>query len=341
MLPVEPGTLVHICAYRIHCGTTIPFLQFLLQRETTTQQLVWPAIRAPAGATLALQTEALYAQTKSMLREWLVWGGGCVTEGSADAIQCQGMYGSMLFVKLDSELDPSTQIKINDISMTHSPVQLALVDEILHTRKVGSLRIHASVTNAALVFPPMVSLQHSRTGAKYETPVVGFVSVPRNKAQFVSVFGVPAKDNQHPLGPFYYFVPYDQIDIPPECVVSDTTTVHPWAIVRFALFLGERVYPVYANQDVRIDNKDPTKEPTVPYNPPFDGLSFAEQPTSMDGVSFAKQTSTSTRYELDCADYDGLWSCQHTSVLVLVQQQGVVSIVTKEYEQQIPLSYHL
>ena len=225
------------------------------------------------------------------------------------------------------------------IDETHysSLFRLALMDEILNQKHICNIPILNSVTDFFKNNTFLCYLYNNKNEV-YETPIVGYVGKPTpEKVNFTFTFGESAKNKSAILGPYYYFVDFyyaiDQgnwsYNRKPEYAYGKLITdnehgrYYKGGIVRFALFVGKTKY-IHNMPNDTIDNSDIKKERI--------------KDPSLDG----KHEILTMRI----SDHDGLWAKLYDSVYlgnIDLDDGGFYKepvLVLKDYNQQIPLSYH-
>jgi hypothetical protein len=212
---------------------------------------------------------------------------------------------------------------IND-AFSDNTVWLTLIDEIVNHRRLSNNVILNTVSDLFLQNDAFCFLL-DESGDSYEIPIVKYVSKRANLLNFTYVFGEPAGDQDSIFGPYYYFTDYenaiqDARNIPPKTSTEDTTKdifsfklEIPGGIVRFAIFTGIMKY---------VENHL---------------LSEIER-------NQLRIEDDSLESELEeIADYDGLWREHYDSVYIckFVSNYGKMNLLAvKDYDQQVPLSYH-
>jgi hypothetical protein len=150
-------------------------------------------------------------------------------------------------------------------------------------------------------------------------PVVCYSGVEEKKLKFTGIFGIGKSDNDHIVGPYYYFTSYSKSIKQCASISSENG-----GIVRFALFLGKL---------------------KVPLNYPSEENDDSEYKKQV--VENANTTDDFQKNTLKISDYNGTWTEEYDSIYIgkLELLNGKVLEdapywVVKEYEQQMPLSYH-
>jgi hypothetical protein len=152
----------------------------------------------------------------------------------------------------------------------------------------------------------------------YEIPVVGYVGKPESKLNFTYTYGQTMDNKTGVLGPFYYFSNYLN-------AFDDAVKFNDGkqGLVRFALFLGNTRY---------IENQQ---------NDNIDDSEIMSQRLEDDTLDQTHEWLT-----MRITDHDGKWSESYNSAYLgyIELDNGTFlnrpTIVLKEYNQQMPLSYH-
>lgn len=228
-------------------------------------------------------------------------------------------------------------LNINEIYLS-SHIRFCLTDEIINHRHVCNIQVDNNTTNFFLK-NESINYLYDKQNEAYEIPVVGYVGKPTpEKLNFVFTFGESAKNKSAFLGPYYYFTDFYYAirqggwtrDYKPEKIYDKLVTdnengrYNKGGIVRFALFTGKTKY---------IENmpNDPNDKSSIKRDRLNDPL-------------------LNTKYEvltLRISDHDGIWAETYDSAYLgnielddgsLLEETPI--LVLKDYNQQIPLSYH-
>jgi len=317
---------VFLCAYTINCEGKYPFQQVLLVNEEHDLVEQQPSIQEK---TLSFPQIDIFKDFE--LIELLNYAKVCLCglllqqdfQQFNDTSEFEGFYeyNGDLYMFFDI-----TKVKfIIDDTYSDNNVWFTLVDEIVNHRKLSNQPIDPVVSNLFLKNDEFCFLLDD-TGCSYEIPVVKYVSKRAGLLNFTYVFGEPVKDPTELFGPYYYFTDYvnanrEAANISPKTdsaddaknslnkqnIFSFQSQIHG-GIVRFAVFAGITKY---------IENHDS-----------------------------CRLEDDTLENELDrIADHDGLWTEQYDSIY-LGHQLGFCGdrrtnlLVVKEYEQQVPISYH-
>jgi hypothetical protein len=178
----------------------------------------------------------------------------------------------------------------------------------------------------------------NKDNVNYEVPIIGYVGKCASMLNFTYVFGVSKSDNSAILGPYFYFTDYlnainqggwskdGKSESRHDKLLTDNSKgrYKSGGIIRFALFM------------------DKTK---VIQNHLLDGIDESEikKERLLDELLDVQYE----RLTMRISDHDGNWSKNYDSVVLGnieldngVKVKNAPIIVLKEYDQQIPLSYH-
>jgi hypothetical protein len=181
----------------------------------------------------------------------------------------------------------------------------------------------------------------NKNGDNYELPVVGYIGMngtKYNKVSFTYTFGNSPKDKNSMLGPYYYFTDYKnairegcwsengkpvKVD---DVLITDNEygRYKKGSIVRFGLFLGKMKMVENLPND-ESDNSYTKKE-------------------RLEDTDLDKNMEILT---MRISDHDGKWAENYDSAFLGKIEldngeylKNTPIYVLKEYEQQIPISYH-
>lgn len=239
-------------------------------------------------------------------------------------------------------------ITINDINIQTS-LRLALIDEIINHRCIFNVPVENNtaqffIDNNSFIY--LLDIQQK----PYEIPIVGYVyKETLTKIMYTYIFGENNKTNMAILGPYYYFTDfnnaYEQIqqnnqlfdinkpqnndklydNIKNGCIIDNcSNNTLKYGLVRFALFMG---YSKYIENELNDINDSST----------------IKNERIQDTFLNKHQELLTTRI----SDHDGIWSKTYDSVYlnkIELDNGDIIAnaplYVIKNYEQQIPLSYH-
>jgi hypothetical protein len=297
-------------AYEVRTNGTVPFMQVLLSKSITSKELLFPQI--PFILSINNSEELINYAKVSLF--------GMLDAEDFDnfdsLIDFDGLYETHeneLYIFFEI-----TQIKaqLDDIYL-NSRLRFVLIDEIVNRMNVCNIPINYSVINLFCTQDADFCFLVDENNLKYEIPVVAFTSKPNNRLNYAYVFGESKSDNNEMFGQYYYFKDFYKT------FEDATSSIEITGIVRYALMLG-----------------------TVKYveNSPDDSIDMSEiKVTKLVDENVDQHLE---RLTMRITDYDGKWSDKYDSIhlgqLVLDNDAILNKQITavKEYEQQIPLSYH-
>ena len=308
--PLGNYNKVNIFAYEVRTNGTVPFMQVLLSKSFTSKELLFPQIPFILSIN---NSEELINYAKVSLFGML---NAEDFESFDSLIDFDGFYE-----RQENELYLFFEItrfkaQLDDIYL-NSQLRFALIDEIVNCMNVCNIPINYSVINLFCTQYADFCFLVDENNLKYEIPVVAFTSKPNNRLNYAYVFGESKSDNNEMFGPYYYFKDFYKT------FEHATSSIEITGIVRYALMLGTVKY-VENSPDDRID---------------------------MSEIKVAKLVDENVNQQLErltmrITDYDGKWADKYDSIhlgqLVLDNDEILNKQITavKEYEQQIPLSYH-
>jgi hypothetical protein len=199
------------------------------------------------------------------------------------------------------------------------------MDEIINSRNVCNFQINSIVTDLFLQNPELINLTDSNKN-NYELPVAAYTGRQDSQINCVTVFGAgtTTEDFEALVGPYYYFTDYDN--------ALNMFTYEPKkrnGIIRFALFMGNMKVPLNSSNDMP-------------------DLSEKTQKLLLKDITATTREYKTVRSLLKVSDRDGKWSEDYDSIYI-----GKIQLddcnenkygpywVTKLYEQQSPLTYHI
>ena len=294
---------VNIFAYKVNNSYT-PFLNILLHKPKGENTLCMPQV------PIFKQFDA----TELINYSKICLFGLCLLNNFEEFIETlvfNGfyIYDNNLYLFFDIT---NCNIRINDI-YNNSPLWFGLIDEIVNHKNICNIKIDKSATDLFVLNDQLCFLKDEH-GESYEIPIVSFVGTSKDKASFKSVFGESAQNKNAILGPYFYFTNFSN-----PCMHEENE-----CIVRFALFIGNVKY-IENKVDDPIDESDIKKE-------------------RLEDTTLNQQLE---RLTMRITDHNGNWSKTYDSAYLGHTEldngeylKNTPVIVVKEYEQQIPLSYH-
>jgi hypothetical protein len=204
------------------------------------------------------------------------------------------------------------------INNTHknSIIWSTLIDEIINTKNVCNIKINSQITDFFNENTDFIFL-NDINGKIYEIPCITYVGKEFSKLNFTYIFGTSKPDNNFLFGPYYYFTDFK--NAVKQCIEKKNIKC---GIVRFALFTG-LTKVILNNITDSIDKSYIKRELITKSNNLYENLT------------------------LRITDYDGRWSENYNSVYIGdidldngEKMKNTPIYVVRQYEQQIPLSYH-
>jgi hypothetical protein len=319
---------INLCIYEVNNEGKYPFLKFLLTKDNYFENLMMPYIPVYTD----LDTEQAYNYVKIYLFALLSLDN---FDNFNENIVFNGFYMSADNIYLFIDI---TNLKLNlyDIYYENNN-RFVLIDEIINHTHVNNIKIDLQVSKFFLQNIDFCFLRNEND-EKYEIPIVGYVGKEETMLNFTYTFGETKKDKNAILGPYYYFTDFKNAvkdgcwshNGKPEIKYDKLLTDNEYGryvkggIVRLALFAGNMKY---------IENLE---------NDPIDE-SEIKKTRLLDETQNRNLESLTMRI----SDHDGKWASQYDSCYLgnLELDNGEVLrntplIVIRDYNQQIPLSYH-
>ena len=326
--------VIKICGYEIKNNGTTPYLKYLLYKDEFSDTLFFPLV--PLNYT-NVNCANVIKMTKLKLFTLLQLSNYADFESK---ICFKGF-----LMENDQEIHiffdlTECQLQINDIYRTNT-LWFTLLDEIINQRNVCNILIEGSVSNFFIINNDFIYLKN-KNGENYELPIVGYIGmngINYSKVNFTYTFGNPPKNKTAMLGPYFYFTDFknsirqggwSETGAPVKnddfVLITDNEygRYKKGSIVRFAIFLGKMKMIENLPND-ESDSSDVKKE-------------------RLEGADLDKHMEVLT---MRISDHDGKWSNNYDSVFVGKIEldngeylKNTPIYVLKEYEQQIPLSFH-
>jgi hypothetical protein len=323
---------IKITAYEIKNNKKNPYLSYLLYKDELSDALFFPELPT---VYQNVNSENVIKLSKLMLFNLL----SLTNHSEFDKNICfKGFYLNGREVHIVFDLT-ECKLQIYDVYRTNQ-MWFALLDEIVNHKNVCNFFIDSSVTNFFINNDEFIYLKNEN-GDNYELPVVGYIGmngINYNKVSFVYTFGNSPKDKNAILGPYYYFTDYKnsireggwsetgkpvKVD---DVLITDNEygRYKKGSIIRFGLFLGKMKMVENLPNDEN-DNSYTKKE-------------------RLEDTDLDKNMEVMTNR---ISDHDGKWAEKYDSVFLGKTEldngeylKKTPIYVLKEYEQQIPLSYH-
>jgi len=301
---------IYICAYDVNNAAKYPFQRFLLVNDIFNDTLVFPQVKIFKG----ISSQDMVNFAKVNLFTVLLQDN---FEKFDENLEFNGYFPNNdndLYLIFDIT---KCNVQLNDIEKNINTVWLALLDEILNHKHLCNMIVDGKVTHFFTLNEDFCFLLDENERS-YEIPIVGYVGKPESKLNFTYTFGQIMDNKTGILGPFYYFTNYFN-------AFGDAVKFNDskQGLVRFALFLGNTKY---------IENQ---------LNDNIDDSEIMSQRLEDDTLD-----QTQERLTMRITDHDGKWSESYNSAYLgyIELDNGSFldkpTIVLKEYNQQIPLSYH-
>jgi hypothetical protein len=309
---------IKIFAYEIKNNSKYPYIKYLLTKNLQTDTLFFPEIEV---SNFKLNTEKIITLAKLNVFTLLSSDNYDDYNDYNDYdknIQVKGFHlnNEEIYIIIDLT---DCNLEIVNKSKNNS-IWFCLIDEIMNHNSICNTQIEKNTTNFFNNNVEFCFLKN-KNGDNYEIPCVGYVGINKNKINFTYVFGVSKKDCNAIVGPYYYFTDFNNSI--QQCELININNNYA-AIVRFALFLG-KIKVIENSINDEIDNSELKKERLLDCN--------------LDNILEELTTRIS--------DYDGKWTEYYDSVYlgqVKLDNDEYLNntpiFVVKEYEQQVPLSYH-
>jgi hypothetical protein len=232
------------------------------------------------------------------------------------------------------------KIKIENNVLIHknSPFWFVLIDEIVNKKNVCNINIENDVVNFFLNNNTFLYLKNT-ANELVEIPTVVYTGSHEKTLHFTYLFGKTKDDKNSILGSNYYFTNFKnavrqggwskdykrEYRFNEELTENETGIYNKGGIVRYAIFLGNCLIKQNKPND-EIDNSE---------------MKLYKMDNFVDDYNYEKMT-------LRISDYDSNWSKNYDSVYLgpIELDDGQILkdtpiFVLKDYENQVPLSYHL
>jgi len=320
---VEKKTNIFICAYNVNTYAKLPFIQFAMNKFD--QFVFEDMLTLPCFSYFG--KDSVINECVEKLNNLLVY----------DGIKDDYKYEGHIFEDEDLYIFFEIASLTNEVAELYRKDRLWFVisDEIVNYKSVCNFPIHDNVVDFFLRNYEFLLLQ-DENGENIESPIICYKGVHEDKLKFTSVFGVSKSDNDGIVGPYYYFTTYEkaieqggwssnkkeEFRHGKKITENNNGKYDNGGIVRFALILGSM---------------------KVPLNYPEDetDLSLYKKTTILE------ERKQIDRHTMRITDYDGNWTEKFDSIYIgnLELDDGSQLMdapywVVKEYEQQVPLSFH-
>jgi len=301
---------INIFAYTINKEKKYPFQQILLAKSVSSSGLIFPKVPLFNN----FNKNELIDYTKVCLFGFLSLEN---YEIFNELIKFDGFYeyNNNLYLFFDL-----TENKINLYDIyNNSSLWFGLINEIVNHKNICNIKISESVSNFFQENQDFCFLLDDED-CIYELPIVSFMSCTEKKLKYNYMFGQTKEDKNQILGPYFYFKDYYTAFEEAGSLIKDNMKM---GLVRFAIFAGNVKYiENYPNDQV--DESEIKKQ-------------RLQDPNLDQNIE---------RLTMRISDHDGKWADKYDSAYlgnVELDDGSYLNkliVVVKEYEQEIPLSYH-
>jgi len=306
---------IYMCVYDVVNKGKYPFQRFILTNDIIYESLGFPQlkfIKNDSGFDILNYSKVILfgvlMQSDLNLTDY---------EKFDENLEFNGIYENDNNLYLFYDIT-KCNIELNDIEKNNNTIWLALIDEIVNHKHLCNMKINKNVTKFLKLNDDFCFLIDENESS-YEIPIVSYVGKPEKKLNFTYVFGETMSNKNNILGAFYYFTDYynafkDVVELEENAKAG---------VVRFALFVGNTKYYENLSND-NIDNSEIM----------FQRLEDENLDKSIELLS------------MKISDHDGHWSKNYDSAYLGYIELDNGSfldkrlIAIKDYNQQIPLSYH-
>ena len=320
----KPYDTIYICAYNVNTEGKAPFLRYLLTDHIGyDQKIEFPMI--PQLSTIQTMNECV-AHAYLCLIGLLMANG---QDKNMDQITFSGYYTFNGSIYLFYDIT-KCNIQIFDIYRNNN-CWMALIDEIVNHKHLCNIPIDESVVDLFLANEELCFLV-DKNNKRFEIPIVGFVPKHENKLAFTCTFGEPIGDKNNIFGPFNYFsdffTSFSKCDVTEPFIRSRNNNIDADygakpGLVRFAIFLGATKV-IEKCQNNLIDESETKKL----------RLEDDTLDTKLEQLT------------MSISDHDGKWAQNYDSIYLgpVELDDGTYFkcnlLAIKNYNQQVPISYH-
>ena len=300
---------INLCVYNVNTNGKFPFLQYLL---TNTLYNVLSFPKLPKYTLFNNQSLVPYSK---------VFLSGILETTNFDKfkndIEFNGFYEYETDLYLFFDVTKCKPL-LDEIYLSNQ-IRFALIDEIVNQKNICNIPIDKNTISFVINNETMCYLYNEKNET-FELPVIGYVGKStENKMKFVNIFGESAKDKKAILGPYFYFTNFNNAI--KECLNDN---YNKGGVVRFALFTGTTKFIENTPNELNDD-------------------SIIKKEMIKDEMLDNKREILTLRI----SDHDGLWSKTYDSAYlntIELDDGSFLSdtplLVLKEYNQQVPLTYH-
>lgn len=304
--PLNRYKKINIFAYEVRNNGTTPFMQVLLTKSVACEMLTLPF--TPVLVSIGSKEE-LIDYVKVCLF-------GIINDDDFEVFDSLVLFDGFYEMPSTSDLYlffDITKRKLNlDDIFYHSSLRFGIIDELANIGKVCNIPVSKNIYDLLWSEDCQMMFLSDINGKKYDIPVVAYTSKPNSRLNYHYIFGEPKSEGM--FGTSYYFKDFYK-SFEEACEIEGMS-----GIVRYALHLGFSHYVENSLNDSN-DNSE-IKQQKLRENPHFEALTMR------------------------ITDYDACWSVMgdsiHLGQVELDNGEVLNKQITavKEYEQQIPLSFH-
>jgi hypothetical protein len=306
---------VYICPYEVNNDGIFPFIKYLLYKDFNSEKLEFLMID---NHLFNMNNKKLIFFIKNYLFNIFI-KNNVIIDNFEQKINFKGEYIVENNVYLFFDLT-NCKIKLNDIYKKNE-IWFCLIDEIMNTCLLCDMKINKTVSNFFTLNNDFVFL-YNEEKIKYQIPTVLYVSKPDKYLNFTYNFGVSKSDKNSILGPYYYFTDFENSI--KQIQKKRENENEKYGIVRIAVFTNNLLIKENCLNELN-DNSE----------------------IKMERLNDQKLNRNYEILTLRISDHDGIWAEEYDSVLLsnieldngqFLKDTPIFAV--KNYEQQIPLSYH-
>jgi hypothetical protein len=319
---------IYVLGYRVNIEKRFPFLEYLLLKThngldflklcKTHNNMSIESLLSVVDTNLTLLLFGMYSNENN--------------NSFIEGYKGFTIYNNNMYVFFDLT---NMNIQLTEI-YRNTGLWFCLVDEILNTGKICDINILKNV-NQFFIDSNREEYKfyhlYDDENKLYEVPKVVYLGIDKQKINFTYTFGVSKKDKSAILGPYYYFTDFKnainngsktKAENYGYILKENELKEEIGGIIRFAIFLGKTKLKTNSLNEVE-DLSDIKK----------------------DKLSVENEYTNYERMTIRITDYDGNWANDYDTVILediqlddCVKVENTPMYVCKEYDQQIPLSYH-
>lgn len=318
---------VKFVIYTINTSSVIPFLLFLFYKKNTKNEEIFTLPEISINVIDKLDDNDFKKKSIKSISEYVI---SKIFENfsQTDKPYYMGykLYDNEYYLFFEYNLNNNHNIDDNVAVKfkRHDKLIWTTVSEIIDDKKILNFDIHDKSCKFFINNPDIITVYKDGGVLKHEIPTALYYGGHRTITNYVAVFGVSRRSTYASLGPYYYFANYEnamryaifsannkpvQID-GKYITIDDHGRFDKGGLVRFVVFIGKmKLYDDKGHPNVihKINiKKEPETSWVDDYNSAFTGLyEITNKENTNDGIIY-----TQAKY------------------------------VVKQYNQQVPLSYH-